>query len=249
MKKYIYFSFLIVCSFVNAGELENDAVEEKNLIPRSLSDSNIIRGEYIFLRPTFPNDYLHFVSFYADPLSIQYLGNGRTKTEDQLIEIFNKSSAENTKQYPDAHHWTICAHDGVAGKMALLNFCGTNVEKTEIAYYIDPKYQGRNYAIRASKLGLSFAAENWPDNKPFYIEATVHPENHASISVLKNLSFMRDAKRLAVPKYGSIRDYYEVASYEESILSKKTLNQRLIEIVAFKVSVLAIVFLPNGLNG
>ena len=189
------------------------------------------------------------MSFYANALFVQYLGNGKIKTENQLIEIFKGSSAENSKQYPSAQHWTICAHDGVAGKLVLLNLYETNDEKAEIAYYIDSEYQGRNYAIRASKLGLSFAAENWPDNKPFCIEATVHPENHASISVLKNLSFMRDAKRLAVPKYGSIRDYYEVASYEESILSKKTLNQRLIEIVAFKVSVLAIGFLPNGLNG
>ena len=65
MKKYIYLSFLVLCSFANAAEPENEGAEERRVIPRSLSDSNIILGEYVFLRPTFPDDYTHFISFYA----------------------------------------------------------------------------------------------------------------------------------------------------------------------------------------
>jgi RimJ/RimL family protein N-acetyltransferase len=75
-----------------------------------------------------------------------------------------------------------------------------------------PAYQGRKYTTHAGKLVLSFADSNWPDDKPFYIEATVHPQNAASASVLTKLGFTPDSERLSIPKYGSVRDYYVLTS-------------------------------------
>ena len=161
MKKYIYLSLFVIHSFACASEPENEGVEERRVIPRSLSDSNLILGEYIFLRSTFPNDYCHFVKFFSDPECIKYWGSGDTETEIEVKEDFKRASEETAKQCPCNYHWTVCSHDGVVGKIALYDLYGEKEEKAEIAYYTLPKYQGRKYTIHAGNLALSFAYNHW----------------------------------------------------------------------------------------
>lgn len=79
--------------------------------------------------------------------------------------------------------------DRSTGKaIGAVEFLGNDNGSTELAYYLDPDYQGRGLATRAVCVALPRIVEELGITSMW---ATAHPENDASIAILEKLGFAR----------------------------------------------------------
>ena len=68
-------------------------------------------------------------------------------------------------------------------------------EQRDVGYFIDPACQGRGYAVAASRLILGAFFDATPYD---LVQATVHPNNHSSRSVLARLGYKEVGEKTTI---------------------------------------------------
>jgi RimJ/RimL family protein N-acetyltransferase len=164
----------------------------------------MLLGENVWLRPVFPNDAPGLFSILTNPEQMRYLGSGRVYTQEECCAMITRM-ANNTlsvsyfpedllKENAVSFSWSFFNHQGLSGIIKI--FKSTNLtgeDCLEIAYY------GKGGTCAAAKIVL--------DTLDFLVVATCHSLNTKSIKILIQNSFQLTAEN--IPKYGSIRNYYE----------------------------------------
>lgn len=166
---------------------------------------DVFSSESLFVRPIFPLDYRALKTCFGDEKNMRYVGPGRCIKGRALKEQFMRLATRNlNKSYTSG--WSIITHEGIAGIFTgYKNALSTEVE---IAYALSPQFAQRKLTTNAGKLILQYRYE-YPDFTGKII-ATVHPNNNASQCVLEKLGLKSDPERQNVPKFGSVRNYYQL---------------------------------------
>lgn len=153
---------------------------------------------------------------YSQPSVMRYAGTGKSYTQEEFSERIAVYLDRNQclQRNPNTgclslFTWTILTQDGIAGRLNIF----PKDNKTELAYCISPKQQGRGLARRASELVIGHL------NEETALIATVHPDNLASSKTLEGIRypdggfvFFRDPAKQKVPGvYGpnQPRDFFE----------------------------------------
>lgn len=161
-------------------------------------------SERLFMRPIFRLDYRSLKRCFCDEENMRYWGAGPCKGRDLKEKFVRYATLNLDKLYTGG--WSIITHEGMAGCFwAWKNALGTEVE---ISYALSPQFSGRGLSTTAGRLVLQYRYED-PDFAGKVI-ATVHPDNKASQSVLEKLGLKPDPDRQNMPKYGSVRNYYQL---------------------------------------
>lgn len=161
-------------------------------------------GERLFMRPIFSLDYRPLKRCFGDEENMRYWGAGPCKGHDLKEKFVRYATLNLDKLYTGG--WSIITHEGIAGCFwAWKNSLGTEVE---ISYVLSPQFSGRGLSTAAGKLVLQYRYED-PDFQGKII-ATVHPDNKASQCVLEKLGLKPDPEKQNVPKFGSVRNYYQL---------------------------------------
>lgn len=179
---------------VNLRAYECDPAQDLALTPYQ----NYLAGKNVWLRPLFPEDHPQFRPIYIDREVLKYYAFTSPISVEEIEKMTLRKAQKNNNCIGECYHWAIITHGGVAGAVSIIH-PHENEEKTEIFYCLAPAYSGRGLITEASRLVI-----DWVDAP---MVATVHPENKASLAVLKKLGFNADPNRQNVPKYGSIRNY------------------------------------------
>ncbi len=195
---------------------------KKGFLTRTLQErlqsKGMLIGKEVWIRRLFPQDVTGLIPLYCDPNKMKFFGFGRTYDAPWVY----KSTMERTmiqKQYPDhvqeifsllehemltRYTWSFFNHRGWSGTVQFL--CDPDEDCLEIAYI------GQGGTSEAVRLLLECIP-------PIHVRASVHPENIASIHVLKKNGFNRIEEN--VEKYGSVRDIYQRSSQVEPSLPAK----------------------------
>ena len=165
---------------------------------------DFIPSSYVFLLPIFPSHSSYLYSIYTNREVMKYYGYGVVKSIPEIDDRILQKAQKNIED-SRASAWLIITHDGAAGQIGITSD-GPNLSQ-ELSYAVSPKFSGRGIATMASRTAMEFFGG------AFY--ATSHPENKASISVLRKLGFTKDESRSSVAKYNSVRDYFVYTPQKE----------------------------------
>jgi RimJ/RimL family protein N-acetyltransferase len=155
------------------------------------------------LRPLTRDDSQAFMSWGGDPVVTQPLFWDAYQEEAQAAEFL--------KQVAEKHPWfmAICIENQPVGAITLDRGAGRGSCRAELGYVVARAQWGNGIATAAVKQALE---RGFKDLDIKRIEATVDPENGASIKVLQRAGFVREGLlENYVIHRGAIRDRYVYA--------------------------------------
>lgn len=182
---------------------------------------NAFASRWLFFRPLIPSDAPVFFGFFQDKSYIQFFGLGKTKTQEEVENLFNALSAHNEKfcdpssrekdpKYQTGqkyyYHWVAIAKDKngrpvIAGRFSAF----FSVDATEVAFCALKECSGKGITkmmvpIFIEKMGGLFIA-------------TAHQKNAPSRAVLKSAGFSEilpslEQQEIFKKKYGADRVLY-----------------------------------------
>lgn len=194
----------------DVAKLYQKKICEQVLFTRTLQEriqpQGILIGKDVWIRRLFPQDVIGLTYLYGDPKKMRLFGFGKTYDAPWV----KQRTIERTmiqKHYPDhvqeifflleheiltRYTWSFFNHRGWSGTVQFM--CDPNDGSLEIAYI------GQGGTSEAVRLLLECIPS-------IHVRASVHPENTASIHILKKNDFHRIEEN--VEKYGSVRDIYQ----------------------------------------
>jgi RimJ/RimL family protein N-acetyltransferase len=159
------------------------------------------------MRPIFPNDWVDLQHCFSDGYNLRYFARGVAWTNEALQNrLLNNAMRNIDPKFPYTTGWTLITHNGFAGCFWAVpsNLKGTQIE---ISYCIAARFSGKGLTTAAGQLVINALLEQ--QNFIGTIFATAHPDNKGSVRVLQKLGLEPDPARQGVPKFGSIRNYYQ----------------------------------------
>jgi len=199
--------------------------------------SGFLYGHTVWLRPTFPTDHLTLQDAFTNRENMKYFGNGIPWSKEEVEERIFRNARKNLFQ-SEICSWSMISHDGIAGCFWVFRTQEvipdikdkSACEKAEIVYCVRPGFSGRGLATEAGKMVVNSML-------PYFngvLFATVHPKHKASQSVLEKIGLQPDPEKQGVPKFGSLRNYYqmhikkELDSCEEmpTLLGRRKIDKR-----------------------
>ncbi|MEY3182436.1 MAG: hypothetical protein RLZ35_421 [Pseudomonadota bacterium] len=163
--------------------------------------------EYLWMRPIFPDDWFSLRFCFSDPKNMQFFGKGIAWTTQEIQERIHRNAFNNIMStFPHTTAWIIVTHNGIAGCF-WAQPTDRDKHTIELSYCIGSHFSGKGLTTKAGQLVL-----NTYFQYPRFIGtlfATVHPDNKGSEMVLRKLGLTPNLNRQRVPKFGSIRNYYE----------------------------------------
>ena len=175
-----------------------------------------IQNESFILSEVKKDDYSSLYEIYSDDETIKYQQIDTMKT----IEQSQKSVQSFLQGFINRKfiRWCISRKedDKVIGLITLHDFDNWN-SKTEIGYMLNRKYWGQNIMSEVGREIIKFTFETIRLNR---IEASIHPENIASIKLSEKLGFKKEG--LKIEAAYNIR----TKEYEDRLIFGITKNRR-----------------------
>ncbi len=163
-----------------------------------------LESERFILREVKEQDYISLYEIYSDEDAVKYQQIGAMET----IEQAHKSVQAFLQGFKNRKfiRWCIATkeNDTVIGLITLHNFDIWN-SQAEIGFMLNKIYWGQNIMGEVSHEIIKFAFEIIGLNR---IEASIHPNNIASIKLSKKLGFQREGLKKEAA-YNNRTDEYE----------------------------------------
>lgn len=205
MRTFFLFIFLYVLpASLFAKDLDDDAPTHTTVVPISHDSQpqlhrHITIDQNLFLRPIRPEDSAVLSAFFTDPHMMEYWGEGKTYTQEEVHELIARFSLDDLS-VNNRQSWTLIVQEDIAGFVFIRSSEPPYENYAELMYGILHTHQGKGLSYHAAHSVMSYV------NKDFI--ATVHPDNIGSIKILERLGFLKDEERLNAVKYGHPRLYY-----------------------------------------
>jgi RimJ/RimL family protein N-acetyltransferase len=153
-------------------------------------------------------DALHAVC--GDPEVMRYVGNNRPLTRDQTLEWIERS----LRNYGERGYGCGAVIERTDGR--LLGFCGLvhtpGCRDAELIYGLAKEHWGRGLASEAAKGMLDYGFRTLGFLR---IEATIDPENHASIRIARKLGMVFERSGLDEHQLPTVFYAIERSQWEE----------------------------------
>jgi ribosomal-protein-alanine N-acetyltransferase len=175
-----------------------------------------LESESFILREVKDNDYLSLYEIYSNEDAVRYQQVGPMKTIEQAqkaVQVFLQGFKDRK-----FIRWCIAAkeNDIVVGLITLHSFNLCN-NQAEIGFMLNKKYWRQNIMDEVANEVIRFAFEGIGLNR---IEASIHPDNIASIKLSEKLGFQREGlKKEAAYNKGT-------NEYEDRLIFGVTKNNR-----------------------
>lgn len=141
---------------------------------------------HVFLRRYVFTDAGSLKTLFSDPQVVRYVGDGRTLDDSGAATLFEKIQ-QKYETDPAFFVWAVEENGEYAGHAELKRRTGRS--EYELIYILQRSRWGRSLGGRVADLLLQEARKQ---AIPFVI-ATVHPDNAASIAILKRRGFRVDS--------------------------------------------------------
>lgn len=161
----------------------------------------------LILRPFCREDMSSYLEFMQNPEVHRFLGGGVNIFSEEP-HISNWLNNINNRLLKAKTVFTWCVEykneKCVVGRVDLGGF--TKKSMAELSYYFSAEYWGKGFATEAVREVVRFGFD---DLKLHRIQATVMPDNIASLKVLKNVGFQEE---------GLLRKYYFGKEFHDAIM-------------------------------
>ncbi|MNV68251.1 Spermidine N(1)-acetyltransferase [compost metagenome] len=160
------------------------------------------------LRPLQPNDAAAWSAYLNQPGVIEHTSWGDISPA-ALATLINGYAEDG-----DALRWAIVDASGSLLGTVGLNEIARAQGRAELAYDLDPRYQGRGLATQAARAVVNWAHDALDLQR---IQATVLDSNAPSIAVLDRIGMQREGVLHQYRKVrGQARDYWMYAAVQAS---------------------------------
>jgi RimJ/RimL family protein N-acetyltransferase len=163
--------------------------------------SEFFETERLIVRSMEYSDLDTFAALCADPIAMQYMGDGETldrATVEKWISVCQK-------KYAERGYGTSAVVEKESGKF--IGFCGviraSDKDFDEIVYAIAQEFWGKGYATEAAKATLDYV---FGISEVSEIYATIHAKNEASIKMMAKLGM--EYEKTEIEEDGEGTAYY-----------------------------------------
>lgn len=167
----------------------------------------ILETERLTLRRITPADFDDLYKMNRDPQIMRYVGDGSTRTHEQMEEEVVRLMGHYTKK-PGLGIWAVelKVTGKFVGASGLVHY--DNTPEIEIGYRMQKEHWKNGYATEASKGLLKYGFESLKLQK---IVSSAHVDNTASRRVMEKIGMSYIDNRF---HYDALQAYYEISGEE-----------------------------------